>query len=366
MPRDPRIRLIDPICRSARSSRCCRTSSPTSRSRRSGSSRARGCSIPSAPRRATASSTRPTSTGCAGSCASRRTTTCRSRSSRTGSTRSARFAPLPRMRARRRRPVNRRAGHRGARGRRRPSEPQARRTGCRRWRSTSARLRAPRRPAPAPGAAAPPCGPSGTAAVAPSAHTAGRRPAAPEPGFHDVADVIEAPAPRPAPPARRRPDVTALAGTPLRRGSAGHRHGAPAGPGRPPGGAGVGQPDRRGAGQASGLPARDVRELEGYGLSRATRSATPATTTATPWSSPARRPGSSQHGIEARHIRSYKVAVEREAGPVRADRPAPAQAAEPRRQAPRHADGRRADAAGRRHAQRAAAGGGCATTSAPG
>ncbi|HET6774392.1 MAG TPA: MerR family transcriptional regulator, partial [Acidimicrobiales bacterium] len=53
--------------------------------------------------------------------------------------------------------------------------------------------------APAPGAAAPPVGPSGTAAVAPSAHTAGRRPAVPEPGFHDVADVIEAPAPRPAP-----------------------------------------------------------------------------------------------------------------------------------------------------------------------
>ena len=53
------------------------TSSPTSRSRRSGSSRARGSSTRSGRRRGTGSSTAPTSTGCAGSCTSRRRTSCR-------------------------------------------------------------------------------------------------------------------------------------------------------------------------------------------------------------------------------------------------------------------------------------------------
>ena len=63
--------------RSATCSISCATSSPTSRSRRSASSRVRVSSIPSARRRATASSTRPTSSGCASSCASSASTSCR-------------------------------------------------------------------------------------------------------------------------------------------------------------------------------------------------------------------------------------------------------------------------------------------------
>ena len=63
---------------------CCRRSSPTSPSPRSGSSRARACSTPSARRRATGSSTKATSNACGGSCATSVTTSFRSRSSRTG------------------------------------------------------------------------------------------------------------------------------------------------------------------------------------------------------------------------------------------------------------------------------------------
>jgi DNA-binding transcriptional MerR regulator len=170
--------------------------------------------------------------------------------------------------------------------------------------------------APAPGAAAPPTGASGTAA-APSARAAGRRPAAPEPGFHDVADVIEAPAPRPAPappaadptlrlsPARPPAADPSAAPSARRRGQAARR----AEP--EPGAVSLTVEELI---QASGLPARALRELEGYGLIEAHTVGDTTYYDSDDLIIARTAAGFLEHGIEARHIRSYKVAVEREAG----------------------------------------------------
>ena len=229
-----------PTCRSARSSACCRTSSPTSRSRRSASSRARACSTPSARRRATASSTRPTSSGCGGSCASRRRTSCRSRSSRTASPSGELDDPPAGRRPRRGRrdgagSTRRARAHRRPRGRRR----RGRRVGRRRPR--------PRRPDPRAGrrrrgrAPAPSARPPGRAAPAPSG--AGRVGGA-EP-------------------------VGAAGRAPMRR-----RCSTPAPPGVEP-------HPRRGARAPPGSAPATWPTSSGSAWSSATRSATPATTTTT-------------------------------------------------------------------------------------
>ncbi len=118
----------------------------------------------------------------------------------------------------------------------------------------------------------------------------------------DVAEVIEGPAPRPAP----RPsadDVTLQLSTPAASGT---RPGDAA----PTGTVSLTVDELA---QASGLSARAVRELEGYGLlechvvgdtSYYDGDALVIARTAA---------GFLEHGIEARHIRGYKVAAEREA-----------------------------------------------------
>jgi DNA-binding transcriptional MerR regulator len=175
---------------------------------------------------------------------------------------------------------------------------------------------APPAGAPAPGAAAHPVGASGTVAPAPAARTAEQRPAAPPPGFHDVADVIEGPAARPAPvpPAadptlRLSPTRPAAAQPPpalsARRRGAGRR----ADP--QPGALSLTLEELI---QASGLPARAVRELEGYGLIEAHTVGDASYYDGDDLIIARTAAGFLEHGIEARHIRSYKVAVEREAG----------------------------------------------------
>jgi hypothetical protein len=66
--------------------------------------------------------------------------------------------------------------------------------------------------------------------------------------------------------------------------------------------------------QASGLSLRSVRELEGYGLLETHMVGDAAYYDADALIIARTAAGFLEHGIEARHIRSYKVAVEREAG----------------------------------------------------
>ena len=66
--------------------------------------------------------------------------------------------------------------------------------------------------------------------------------------------------------------------------------------------------------QASGLSARAVRELEGYGLLESHTVGDASYYDADALVIARTAAGFLEHGIEARHIRSYKVAVEREAG----------------------------------------------------
>jgi DNA-binding transcriptional MerR regulator len=169
--------------------------------------------------------------------------------------------------------------------------------------------------APAPGPAARPVGASGTVAPGPAARAGEQRPAAPPSGFHDVADVIEGPAPRPAPapPAadptlRLSPTVPAAVEPPApsaRRRGAGRR----ADP--QPGAVSLTLEELI---QASGLSARAVRELEGFGLIEAHTVGDASYYDGDDLIIARTAAGFLEHGIEARHIRSYKVAVEREAG----------------------------------------------------
>ena len=302
-----RARLIVPTCRSARSCRSSRTSSPTSRSRRSGSSRARGCSTPSARRRATASSTRATSTGCAGSCASRRTTTCRSRSSRTGST----TGPFP-------------PAAPDGRAQRRPAHAPTPARRPWRWRSTTARRPAGRR------RRAGPARPVRSRPRRPSRRPATTRPAC-----------------RAAAPGARPPGPAA--------GRNGCRPGLPrAGAAAGPASAAARRRPRAGSvsltadelAEASGLTAATSATSSASGCSRATRWATPPTTTRDALviaRTAARVPPARHRGPPHAHLQGGGRPRGR---PVRADRPAPAQAAEPRGPAPGHPDHRRADPLG--------------------
>jgi DNA-binding transcriptional MerR regulator len=138
------------------------------------------------------------------------------------------------------------------------------------------------------------------------------RPAAPRRG--DVADVIEPPAAAVAPAAPASADPTPVL--------------SPSSPARPGPASGRGAGARRAAApepgslsltvdeliQASGLSARAVRELEGYGLLECAVVGDTAYYDADALTIARTAAGFLEHGIEARHIRSYKVAVEREAG----------------------------------------------------
>ncbi len=172
---------------------------------------------------------------------------------------------------------------------------------------------------PGPGARSMPSAPTAPAPPVtddPMARRAERRPPEPDGGRTDVADVIEAPVRRPpaAPPAadptlRLSPSRPATAGAPgPGRARTGPGRAAPA---PDPGAVSLTADELI---QASGLSARAVRELEGYGLLE-----THAVGDASYYDADAliiarTAAGFLEHGIEARHIRSYKVAVEREAG----------------------------------------------------
>ena len=103
------------------------------------------------------------------------------------------------------------------------------------------------------------------------------------------------------------------------------------------GGAGVQMPALSGPGmtieelaEASGLDVRAVQQLESYGLVSGRAVGGVPTTKRTPSYWPALAAGFASYGVEARHLRLHKHAAEREAGLHRADRPAPAQAAQSR------------------------------------
>ncbi|HEX5365547.1 MAG TPA: MerR family transcriptional regulator [Acidimicrobiales bacterium] len=126
------------------------------------------------------------------------------------------------------------------------------------------------------------------------------------------------PAPRPSAGAMSRPDVAEVIEGPVRRGGADL--------GRRPEPAPVAAESRSHAdddgrvsltvdelAQASGLSARAVRELEGYGLLEPHVVGDTAYYDADALLVARTAAGFLEHGIEARHIRSYKVATEREA-----------------------------------------------------
>ena len=150
------------------------------------------------------------------------------------------------------------------------------------------------RPAPERPASPPPASPP------PAVHTAPRRSAPAR--VPDVADVIEAPAPRPQP----RPPVPTDDAT-VQLVAPGRRAADPA----PPAGAVSLTIDE--LAQASGLPARAVRELEGYGLLECHVVGDTNYYDADALVIARTAAGFLEHGIEARHIRGYKVAAEREA-----------------------------------------------------
>jgi DNA-binding transcriptional MerR regulator len=176
------------------------------------------------------------------------------------------------------------------------------------------------RPAPevrhAPAVAPPP--PS-VPAGDPPARRAERRSPQPTPGRTDVADVIEAPAPRPA-EAPAVADPTLMLSPRLPAAPDGAR-GETARSRHAPGARATTSPDPGAVSltaeelmQASGLSARAVRELEGYGLLESHMVGDASYYDADALVIARTAAGFLEHGIEARHIRSYKTAVEREAG----------------------------------------------------
>jgi DNA-binding transcriptional MerR regulator len=169
--------------------------------------------------------------------------------------------------------------------------------------------------APGRGAAPPPIGASGTAAPAPPARPAERRAATPQTGFHDVADVIEAPVPGPATAPSADPTLRLSPARPAAPDPSAVPSGRRRGTGRrarpEPGGVSLTVEELI---QASGLPARALRELEGYGLIEAHTVGDSSYYDGDDLIIARTAAGFLEHGIEARHIRSYKVAVEREAG----------------------------------------------------
>jgi DNA-binding transcriptional MerR regulator len=171
----------------------------------------------------------------------------------------------------------------------------------------------------APEADVPPAAPS--APSGPSAREAPTRPGgagagagagrgAPSPSRRDVADVIEAP-----PAARRASEddpTVVLARSEGRR--AARARSAWTARDEPAGGAPPVSLTADELIQASGLSARAVRELEGYGLLESHVVGDTSYYDADALTIARTAAGFLEHGIEARHIRSYKVAVEREAG----------------------------------------------------
>ena len=175
---------------------------------------------------------------------------------------------------------------------------------------------APAVPHPQPAPAPPPAPPAGRAPTAdPTPHRPDRRAPEAEPARTDVADVIEAPVRRPAPPMSSADPTLML--TPSAPAGADRSAG-----GRQRGGRARQAPPEPGAvsltaeelSQASGLSLRSVRELEGYGLLETHTVGDAAYYDADALIIARTAAGFLEHGIEARHIRSYKVAVEREAG----------------------------------------------------
>ncbi len=145
---------------------------------------------------------------------------------------------------------------------------------------------------PAPAAERAPAPP-----VAPAARSAPRR-AAPE----RVAEVIEAPTPRPQPHHAGNDATLQLTGSTAA--------GAPPGAAAPSGSVSLTADELA---QASGLSARAVRELEGYGLLETHVVGDTNYYDADALVIARTAAGFLEHGIEARHIRGYKVAAEREA-----------------------------------------------------
>ncbi|MDD9369418.1 MAG: MerR family DNA-binding transcriptional regulator [Acidimicrobiales bacterium] len=168
---------------------------------------------------------------------------------------------------------------------------------------------------PDPAARGPVAEPAGPG-TAPGARRSDR--SVPEPPRTDVADVIEAPVRRPLPTSVADPTLM-LTPNP----SASTSPEAPAGDrarsgGRPrpapqpePGAVSLTAEELS---QATGLSMRSVRELEGYGLLETHMVGDAAYYDADALVIARTAAGFLEHGIEARHIRSYKVAVEREAG----------------------------------------------------
>ena len=123
----------------------------------------------------------------------------------------------------------------------------------------------------------------------------------------DVADVIEPPTPR-----RPAADPTLVLSP---RPGTGSRPAGAAPRGRPaPGDPGAVALTADELVEASGLPARAVRELEGFGLLESHLVGDTSYYDADALIIARTAAAFLEHGIEARHIRSYKVAAEREAG----------------------------------------------------
>jgi DNA-binding transcriptional MerR regulator len=168
------------------------------------------------------------------------------------------------------------------------------------------------RPAPS----APPARGGSAPAPGPGPAPAPERPAATH-AFHDVADVIEAPAPRRAVPRPSADPTLQLSPSPARpsgAGEAGRRRAGPGGARRAAADPGAVSLTVEELVQASGLPMRAVRELEGYGLIETHTVGDTGYYDADALVIARTAAGFMAHGIEARHIRSYKVAAEREAG----------------------------------------------------
>jgi DNA-binding transcriptional MerR regulator len=174
---------------------------------------------------------------------------------------------------------------------------------------------APPAPGPSP-ASAPGRAPAPARRDDAVARPAERRPT-PEPdgGRTDVADVIEAPVRRPPTPPPADPTLLLSPSRPATGDALG------AGRSRTSRGRSQAAPDAGAVSltieeliQASGLSARAVRELEGYGLLETHVVGDDSYYDADALIIARTAAGFLEHGIEARHIRSYKVAVEREAG----------------------------------------------------
>jgi DNA-binding transcriptional MerR regulator len=144
----------------------------------------------------------------------------------------------------------------------------------------------------------------------------------PEARRPDVADVIEAPQVRRVPEPAGRPPAGSRRAAGAPGAAAPATYGAEASPGSR-GGARHAATSADAASvsltvdellQASGLPARALRELEGYGLIEAHPVGDTMYYDADGLVIARTAAAFLEHGIEARHIRSYKVAAEREAG----------------------------------------------------